>query len=127
MNDEIHVLKDEENQLLIPSVWRNTFREIVEAFKDRDFQLSRGIADVQRLSPEDAERIAKNLERYAARLASLPGDTWGTSACQWMGGYWDALIDLYPVEEGASDLVLAIRVYEAALGYHFHVMSVHVP
>lgn len=127
MSYEIQVLKDEEKQQPIPSAWRQTLSEIVEAFRDGDFQLIRNVAGVRRLPPEDAERIARSLKRYGAHLTSLPEDTWETSVCQWMRGYWDALIDLYTVEEGASDLALSVRVYETTQGYDFQVESVHVP
>lgn len=127
MSNEIQVLKNDEKQQLIPSAWRKTLREIVEAFKEGDFHLNRDIAGVRKLPSGDAERIANNIKGYGARLASLPDDTWETSACQWMRGYWDALIDLYTVEEGPSDLTLSVRVYEAGEGYDFQIESVHVP
>jgi hypothetical protein len=57
----------------------------------------------------------------------LPEETWKTSACQWMRGYWDVLVDLFTVEEGASDLALAVRVYEEGSAYAFDIQSVHVP
>jgi hypothetical protein len=44
-----------------------------------------------------------------------------------MRGYWDVLVDLFTVEEGASDLVLAVGVYEKGSAYIFEVQSVHVP
>lgn len=127
MSTEIQVLKDEESQQPIPSAWRQTLCQIVEAFKIGDFQLAGGIAGVRQLPSSDAERIARNIEGYGVHLMSLPEEAWETSACQWMCGYWDALIDLYTVEEGASDLALSIRVCEAAQGYDFQVESVHVP
>lgn len=126
MSHEIPVLKDEEQQQPIPSAWRQTLGEIVEAFRKGDFQL-KGIAGVRPLSFDDAERIAGNIENYGAHLTNLPEGTWETSVCQWMCGYWDALIDLYTVEEGASDLVLSVRVYETIQGYDFQTESVHVP
>lgn len=127
MNNEIQALKDEENQQPIPGAWRPTLCRIVEAFKDGDFQLNGGVTGVRELSSGDAERIARNIQAYGAHLTSLADETWETSACQWMRGYWDALIDLYTVEEGASDLVLSVRVYEAVSGYDFRIESVHVP
>ena len=126
MNKKIHVLKDERNQQPIPSVWRQVLWNIVEEFKNGNFQLV-DIDEVLKISPSDAERIAKNLQSYGAHLTSLPEEAWETSVCQWMGGYWDALIDLYTVEEGASDLAVFVRVYEIAHGYQFQVQSVHVP
>lgn len=37
------------------------------------------------------------------------------------------LVDLYTVEEGASDLVLAMRVYEKRSAFEFEILSVYVP
>ena len=127
MTIEIQVLKDEENQQLIPSEWRKVLREIVEAFSEGDFQLKRDIPGVRQLSVEDAERIERNIEDYGAHLTQLPKEAWETAVCQWMRGYWDALIDLFTVEEGASDLAMSVRVYEAAHGYEFKVESIHAP
>jgi hypothetical protein len=127
MNNQIMVLKDEEKQQPVPNIWRMTLCKIVESFKNGDFQLKNSIHFVRELSSEDALRIAQNIEHYGARLTSLPDDAWRTSVCQWMLGYWDVLIDLFTEEEGASDLVLFVRVYELAKGYEFQIESVHVP
>lgn len=124
---ETLVLKDEAQQHFVPSVWRGTLYEVVEAFKSGDFALKRGVAGVRQLSAQDAERVAAGIKGYGMHLASLPEEAWATSACQWMRGYWDVLVDLYTTEEGASDLVLAVRVYEAPDGFEFRVLSVHVP
>jgi hypothetical protein len=126
MDKVVLVLRDEEKQQPIPSMWRQTISEVVDAFRRGNFQLT-GVASVRQLSTEDAARIARNLEGYGAQLTSLPQEAWETSACQWMRGYWDALIDLYTVEQGASDLALSVRVYEVAQGHEFQVESVHVP
>ncbi len=127
MNAEIEISKDEKTQQMIPCEWRHVFVEIVDAFRRGDFQLGERISGVRQLSHEDAKRISSYLDKYGAQLAPLPTDTWSTSMCQWMRGYWDTLIDLYTVEEGASDLVLAVRVYEGKDGYDFQIQSIHVP
>ena len=127
MNEIIAVTKDENGQRPIPSVWRPALVDIVDAFKDADFGLARGIAGVGAIPVERAARIAKNIENYGARLTSLPEESWQTSVCQWMLDYWDVLVDLFTVEEGASDLVLALRVFEHGEDYIFEVQSVHVP
>lgn len=126
MKNETQVQKNENKQQSIPEGWRSVLRAIVEAFKDGNFQLA-GIDGVNQLSPEDGQRISRNIESYGAHLDSLPESAWDTSACQWMNSYWDALIDLYTVEEGASDLALSVRVQESPEGYEFAVQSVHVP
>lgn len=127
MSETVAVLKDERNQSLVPSVWRNTFSNIVEALKDGDFDAVRNVVGVRPISSEEAVRIAENIKGHGARLTSLPDATWETSACQWMRGYWDVLVDLYTVEEGASDLALSVRVYEEGSDYVFEIQSVHVP
>lgn len=127
MTDDVLVSKDEANQSPVPNMWRSTFCHIVEAFKDGDFRLGKGIVGVCPISSLDAATIEENLRSYGATLTSLPERTWETSVSQWMQGYWDVLIDLFTVEEGASDLVLAARVYEQGRGYAFEIQSVYVP
>lgn len=127
MSKTVPALKDEDGQRSIPSLWRNTLSGIVEALKDGDFELRRGVVGVRPISAQDATRLAGNIKEYGARLTSLPEEAWQTSACQWMRGYWDVLVDLFTMEEGASDLVLVVRVYEEGSAYAFEVQSVHVP
>lgn len=67
------------------------------------------------------------LLRFQPCSATPAGGNRKTSVCQWVGGYWDVLIDLYTVEESVSDLALSVRVYETAAGYEFDIQSVHVP
>jgi hypothetical protein len=127
MTANVLVSKNEEKETAIPSVWREVFSSVVEAFIEGDFKLERGIVGVRKLTSEDAIRIASNIKSYGAQLVSLPEQTWETSVCQWMRSYWDVLVDLYTVEEGASDLVLVVRVYQENSSYAFEIHSVHVP
>ena len=127
MRKTMHILKDEHNQSPVPSAWRGTLSAIVEAFKEGDFSLTRKVPGVRSIPEKKATRIAGNIKSYGARLASLPEDAWQTSVCQWMGAYWDVMVDLYTVEEGASDLVLQARVYEEGVTYAFDVHFVYVP
>jgi hypothetical protein len=126
MSQAIAVLKDKKQQP-VPVIWRKTIGEIVEAFKEGDFSLSRGINGVRYISERDAAGIAENVRDYGAQLTSLPEETWNTSVCQWYGQHWDVMVDLYTVDEGASDLVLQLRVYEERGSYAFEVHLVYVP
>lgn len=126
MSQAVAVLKDEQQQP-VPVVWRKTIAEIVAAFKEGDFSLSRGINGVRFISEKDAAGIAETIRDYGAQLISLPEDTWNTSAGQWYGQHWDVIVDLYTVEEGASDLVLQLRVDEEGAAYAFEVHLVYVP
>jgi hypothetical protein len=127
MGESIPVSKDSQHQQFVPSAWRNTFHQIVEAFKEGDFTLTRAIAGVRPIKASDAKGIADNIEDYGAQLVSLPEETWQTSVCLWMETHWDVIVDLYTLEEGCSDLVLHVRVDEVSSGYIFDVHFVYVP
>lgn len=79
------------------------------------------------ISEEDAEAIADNIYDYGAQLISLPDAAWQTSVCQWQDGHWVVLVDLFTEDEGASDLVLHVRVYENGSAFVFEVHLVYVP
>jgi len=127
MIEKVPVLKDENNQTLVPAIWRDTFKSIADALKDGDFNFSQRVRGGRSVSERDASIITSNIREYGDQLVALPDDTWNTSACQWMLDYWDVYIDLFTLDEGASDLVLAIRVYENGEFYTFEVQSVYVP
>ena len=127
MTNTVPVLKDEDNQTPVPTVWRNTFRLIAEALKEGDFKLNLRVSDARSISAKDAAIITANIRDYGDQLIDLPDDTWSTSVCQWMLDYWEVYIDLFTANESASDLVLAVRVYEDGTSYIYEVQSVHVP
>ncbi len=122
----VPVLKNDEQQL-VPTVWRETIIQIVEAFKNKDYKLDQKITSVESISKDDALMIAENIEDYGDSLITLPNKTWKTSACLYMGVFWEVFVDLYTEDEGHSDLVLAVKVFEANKGYTFKVHSVYVP
>jgi hypothetical protein len=124
---EVLAVKDEETERPIPSAWRSAIREIVGAFIRHDYHLSAGIHGVAPISAETATHIQNYIEDYGATLIDLPDETWNSSVCIWMGTKWDALIDLWTVSEGRSDLVLSLRVTEANGAFLFHIYMVYVP
>jgi hypothetical protein len=128
LESSVPVSKDESAQTLVPLVWRSTLCEIVRALSEGDMRLERGLVGVSPIPVEDAEGIKNNISRYGAHLIPLPEAAWQTSACQWMGDWWDLLVDLFTAEEGPSDLVLGTRIYEMDDGaYRYEVLWVHVP
>lgn len=127
MSDFIPISKDEKDQQPIPTAWRATLLEIVEAFKDGDYILSRGVKGVRPVSQKRAKAMADNVSDYGARLVSLPEKAWQSSVSMWMLDYWEVLVDLFTVEEGASDLVLHVRVFEVGSGYEYEIVNVYVP
>lgn len=127
MSELIPVVKDENNELPVPSCWRNTFFEIVEAFKAGDYALERKVEGVLQISSEDADAIEHSICEYGDQVISLPDETWQSSVSLWMNGYWQVLVDLYTSNGGRSDLVLGVRVHEKDSAYVFEVRYVHVP
>jgi len=124
---EVAVEKDDENELPIPTVWRSTFSNIVDAFAKKDYSLSNGIADVSSISNETAIHIKEYIQDYGEELTQLSDETWESSMCIWMGSHWDVLIDLWTAGEGRSDLVLGAQVTEKDNRYIIDIGMVYVP
>jgi len=79
------------------------------------------------VSEKTATQICNYIQDYGAKLVALPEASWDTSVCIWMEDHWDALIDLWTVEEGSSDLVLQVHVSEVANEHVVTVYMVFVP
>ena len=125
--NEIVVVKDEENELPIPSVWRPVFIEIVNAFVRRDYFISDGVDNVSPVSNQTAVQVKEYIEDYGEELVQLPEETWESSIYIWMGTYWGVLVDLFTAGEGRSDLVLRAEVTESDTGYVVDIIMVYVP
>ncbi len=124
---EIQVIKDEENERPIPTVWRPIFHGIVNAFVNDDYVLSSGFARVGPIPKATANQIRKYIQDYGEALVELPEESWETSICIWMGDRWGVFIDLWTEAEGRSDLVLSAGVSEKNEGYLVNVEMVYVP
>jgi hypothetical protein len=126
-DSEVLAVKDEEAERPIPTAWRSVFREIVKAFICHDYHLSACVPGVAPISAETAAQIREYIQDYGATLIELPEETWDSSVCIWMGNQWNALIDLWTLSEGRSDLVLRAHVSESDHGFVFHIYMVYVP
>jgi hypothetical protein len=123
----VNISKDLDNPTFIPDIWRETIHKIVDAFSDGDYSLSTGISNALPISQSTALELEESIAAYGASLITLPEKTWDSSQCQWAGDFWDVFIDLFTVEEGRSDLVLQLRVYEKDHDYLFKVYMIYVP
>ena len=124
MSGIVPVLKDEHQQQPVPTNWRHTLKAVVDAFA---LGVPLQVPRVRPITPDCAQAALGNVASYGATLVCLPEDSWRTSVCQWMLSYWDVLVDLYTAEEGSSDLVLVVRVFEQENDFEFEVESIHVP
>ena len=127
MPEHLNDAKYEDGERPVPDQWRNTFSQIVEAFVSGDFRIERSINGVKPPSSEEATMMADNIDHYGGKLTRLPQESWDTSICRWMEGYWEVVVDLFTERDGLSDLVLFARVYERDHTYEFEIESVHVP
>ncbi|ELH4920551.1 hypothetical protein Q9Y15_004437, partial [Vibrio vulnificus] len=125
-SEEVLVVKDEV-QRPIPTVWRQTFCQIVSSFVDHDYLLNRSIEGLVPVAQELAEQIETYVKDYDENLVALPEQTWNSSVCMWMETHWDVLIDLWTETEGLSDLVLQAKVFESKDGYKYQIEMVYVP
>ncbi len=126
MSEPVPILKDEEQEQPVPPEWRSKLRDIAGALKDGNYSL-RGLASVEPLGEATAAGIARNIDEYGCTLTSLSDESWDTSVCQWQLDYWEVLVDLFTLEEGCSDLVLHVHVFEQVDGFVFKVHFVYVP
>jgi len=124
---EIPVAKDESKEGPIPSVWRQVFRDIVGALVKGDFKLSAGVQGVSPVTDDDAEHMESYVRDYGETLVDLPEETWKSSVCIWTGRRWDAIVDLWTVREGRSDLVLHTFVRESEGGFKFDIHMIYTP
>jgi hypothetical protein len=120
-------VKDETTTHPIPSAWRATLRDIVEAFVHGDYALAEGVHFVAPVPLATSEQVRRYIADYGETLVELPDETWETSVSQWMGTHWDVLVDLWTLESGESDMVLNARVFEMENGFQIEIDSVHVP
>ncbi|GAA3256702.1 hypothetical protein ACFO1B_48805 [Dactylosporangium siamense] len=120
--------KDGEQEGPVPQHWRATLTAIVESLVRRDDVLAAGVDPVDPVSPDATAACLDAVDAYGAvTLLPLPDETWKTSVAMWHGDHWNCLVDLWTAEEGRSDLVLDVDVFEHEGGYRFRVHLVYVP
>ena len=127
MEAEIPVRKDAENELPVPTVWREVIREIVLSFVNGDYRLSSGISGVTDITKETSEQIESNIRDYGEELVPLPDESWESSIYLWMGTHWQVIVDLWTAGEGRSDMVLSAHVNEREDRFIYSIYMVQVP
>lgn len=121
-------LKDDV-QTAVPHVWRDALAAIVDSLVQGDARIGQGIANVEPVSEERSNLCREIVANYgSATLIRLPEATWNSSVARWQGDRWDCLVDLWTAEDGRSDLVLELAVFEdRETGFHYRPQLVYVP
>lgn len=89
--------------------------------------LAAGVRDVAPIAAATAEQIRDYIEDYGETLTALSDETWESSVAQWIGSYWDVIVDLWTVESGRSDMVLHLRAFDLEGAFRFEIHAVYVP
>jgi hypothetical protein len=121
-------VKDTESEGSVPEVWRSTLRAIVDSLVRRDAVLADGLPAVDAVSVAETQIFLQAVADYGdVTLIPLPDEAWDTSVTRWCGDRWSCLVDLWTEDEGRSDLVLDVDVFEYGSEYRFRVHLVYVP
>jgi hypothetical protein len=128
---EAHVgdpVKDASLEVPIPEAWRPTLKAVVDSLVRRDTVIGERLPSVDPVPAEISQQCLQAVDDYGAvTLITPPGESWNTSVALWYGDRWRCLIDLWTEEEGRSDLVLDVDVFEHGPGYRYRVNLVYVP
>lgn len=127
MSADVPVLYDEDSATPVPTIWRETLIQIVEAFKTNDLISINHIKGVQNIELEYLQEIAENITNYGETLVSLPDETWKSSQAYWKGFCWYIILDLFTEIEGRSDLILSMRVFETDGVFEYSIQNIYVP
>lgn len=126
-SEVVDPVKDGESERPIPHAWRDALTSIVRALAGGDYSLASMPDRFIKPTPQEAARIQAAISDYGATIIELPAESWDTSVCIWYDSEWDALVDLWSIEEGRSDLVLHAKIKEKDQDYSYEIHLVHVP
>jgi hypothetical protein len=121
-------VKDPEVEAAVPEAWRPVLGAIVDSLVRRDLVLGADLTAVDPASAVVRQQCLQAVEDYGdATLIPLPDEAWSTSVTRWLGDRWSCLVDLWTEQDGRSDLVLDVYVFEQGPGYRFCIRMVYVP
>ena len=121
-------VKDASLEGPIPEAWRPTLKAVVDSLARRDAVIGAGLPSVDPVPAEISQQCLQAVDDYGAvTLTTPPDESWNTSATRWFGDHWRCLVDLWTEEEGRSDLVLDVDVFEHRPSYRYRVNLVYIP
>jgi hypothetical protein len=121
-------VKDDQQERPVPDVWRPTLSAIVESLVREEAVIAAELPQVEPVSEDRSEACRNAILRYGdVTLVPLPEGTWCSSVCLWQEDRWNCLVDLWTEQQGRSDLVLVVDVFEDDGTFRFAVNLVYVP
>jgi hypothetical protein len=121
-------VKDDLHEGPVPEVWRPALKAVVDSLARRDAAMGAGLPSGDPVPAEIWQQCLEAVVDYGdVTLISLPDKSWDTSVALWFGDHWRCMVDLWTEEEGRSDLVLDVDVFEDGPAYRFRVNLVYVP
>lgn len=121
----IPVLRDEDHELPVPTIWRESISRIVDDIAE----MSRERIIRRSYSNENwqyRKNILSNVISYGAELDFATDSIWEYSRYIWSIDHWEVLVDLFSNRQ-ITDLVLFLHVTIVNESYVFEIDSVHVP
>lgn len=125
--DTDHPVKDEENERLVPMVWRTTILAIGECLNTKDYKFEKAPSNVKRVDVDIAEVSAYQIESYGCQSVTITELSWQSSIYIWMGKQWDVIIDLIDENGSRTDLILKLSISENGQDFIFKPDFVYVP
>lgn len=124
---DIKVEKNMEDELPIPTLWKESLAKIANAFVERNFPNPKISHDLGEWDENILSINYGNIDDYPDKLGPLHTTTWETSIYQWEETYWSIMLDLSDVNGQTTDLVLHLRVKEYEGGFKFEPGLIYVP
>ena len=123
----IHIEKQEDIELSVPTEWRTALKNLAEFFVFNDPLIQEERVSVDQIDEEIVKINRGNLNNYPEAIGRLIDRTWETSIYTWTGSYWAVLVDLMTSEGEASDLVMHAKIREFKNRYLINAGLVYVP
>ena len=88
----IHIEKQEDIELSVPTEWRTAPKNLAEFFVFNDPLIQEERVSVDHIDEEIVKINRGNLNNYPEAIGRLIDRTWETSIYTWTGSYWAVLV-----------------------------------
>ena len=112
---------DGDNYHPIPSLFRQTIEDVVEAFQSRRVIERLNAIDDFIYLEEAVDYSLSQIKKYPASKIYIGPETWARSFCLWKYGYWDLDVILYADDSPPfPELRLHVKPQHNATSYEYY-------